>query len=534
MNEHVRLLNPSFTTTSTAQQGTMLQRNCACGTHSAGGGCPACSKKKLHLQRKLSIGAIDDPHEFEADRVAEQVMAMPTHAGVSSVTTHIQRYPGQLHGQMDTAPSSVEHVLASSGRALEPMLRRDMEQRFGYDFSHVRIHTGQAAEQSARDVNAIAFTMGSNIAFAAGQFSPTTRGGRTLLAHELTHVVQQTGVRAVNVADRLSSSAVAGPLVQRAPAGAVFSLNIDEFEGKVRRAIAYLANVGSTAEETTFVFYSVPILSQLAAGGFGYIDRNRRPYHGLILDFSFPAGRFSLSLVLDDTPPPENREVERGYFRPDGNTGTIGLRLQSELARQSVEEIASVLYHETIHLYSHLLRSGLWFSSTRTGRTLQPAVRAGVSLRSYRNQTRRVERQINSFIPLINRARQSRGAANVTAAQVSEFAQGLVEEAMVRAETFYFSAVRSTGPGTRGMEHEMTITGGGSYLNSYLFQMGDMLTPDDATAISRDSTAQSALRVIQAILDGVYSDHFRERWGPVNQTQELPTTRPSTARGFQP
>lgn len=314
----------------------------------------------------------------------------------------------------------------------------------------------------------------------------------------------------------------------------MFSLNIDEFERRVRRAIAHLANVRSTAEESTFVFYSVPILSQLAAGGFGYIDRKGTSFPGLILDFTFPAGRFSLSLVLDDTPPLAGGEVERGYFRPAGNSGTIRLRLQSELAQQSAEEIADTLYHETVHLYSYLLWSGIWFSSTQTGRSLLPAVRTGVSLSTYADEISRVERQINSFIPLINRARQSRGAANVTAAQVSAFARRLVEEAMVRAETAYFSFIRSTGPGRRGREHEMTVTGGGSFLSTYLFQFGDMLTPDDARAISRDSGAQRALRVIEAMLDGVYSDHFRVRWGPVGQTQELPTIRPISARGFQP
>ena len=84
-------------------------------------------------------------------------------------------------------------ALASPGRPLEPALRQDMEQRFGHDFSKVRVHTGAAAEQSARDVNARAYTMGHDIVFGAGRFAPETNGGRRLIAHELTHVVQQAG-----------------------------------------------------------------------------------------------------------------------------------------------------------------------------------------------------------------------------------------------------------------------------------------------------------------------------------------------------
>ena len=93
---------------------------------------------------------------------------------------------------MEAAPASVDQALASPGRPLEPALRQDMEQRFGYDFSAVRVHSGAAAEQSARDVNANAYTVGHNIVFGAGRFAPGTHEGRRLLAHELTHVVQQS------------------------------------------------------------------------------------------------------------------------------------------------------------------------------------------------------------------------------------------------------------------------------------------------------------------------------------------------------
>jgi hypothetical protein len=71
-----------------------------------------------------------------------------------------------------------------------------MEQRFGYDFSGVRVHSGAAAGQSAQDVDAYAYTVGHDIVFAANRFAPGTQAGRRLLAHELTRVVQQTGRQA--------------------------------------------------------------------------------------------------------------------------------------------------------------------------------------------------------------------------------------------------------------------------------------------------------------------------------------------------
>ncbi len=171
----------------------LLQRKCdSCGQHTiAGGTCGSCEKRKGVLQRKLMIGASNDPLEVEADRVADQVMAAPAQSPVNGAPLRIQRYAVQPGAP--AAPPSVDHVLASPGRPLEPALRQDMEHRFGHDFSRVRVHSGAAAEQSARDVNAYAYTVGQDIVFGGGQFTPGTHQGRRLIAHELTHVVQQSG-----------------------------------------------------------------------------------------------------------------------------------------------------------------------------------------------------------------------------------------------------------------------------------------------------------------------------------------------------
>lgn len=158
------------------------------------------------LQRKLTVGARHDPLEREADRIADQVLAMPAPAADSRASLHIQRYSEQASGQVDAVPDTVNQALAAHGRPIEPALRQDMEHRFGHDFSQVRIHAGGVAGQSARAVNAQAYTVGSDIVFGAGQFAPATHAGRRLLAHELTHVVQQS-----------QQSAGISPLVQRQP-----------------------------------------------------------------------------------------------------------------------------------------------------------------------------------------------------------------------------------------------------------------------------------------------------------------------------
>ena len=175
----------------------ILQRKCACGNHTvAGGECAECAKNKSGLQRKLAIGASNDPLEQEADRVADQALAAPAHSAVSGAHHVSSAYAGQATGQMDTAPASVDRVLASSGRPLEPALRQDMEQRFGHDFSRVRVHSGAAAEQSARDVNARAFTVGRNVVFGRGEYRHAPPGGITprARAHTCRPTKQEPGV----------------------------------------------------------------------------------------------------------------------------------------------------------------------------------------------------------------------------------------------------------------------------------------------------------------------------------------------------
>ena len=170
----------------------LLQRKCACGAQSHGSEeCSECASKKNNLQRKLAIGASNDPLELEADRVADQVLKGPGHAATSSTPPRIQRYSTRANESADAVPESVDRVLASSGRPLEPALRGDMEQRFGHDFSRVRVHTDAAAHESAHAVGALAYTVGDRMVFANGQFQPQASSGRRLLAHELTHVVQQ-------------------------------------------------------------------------------------------------------------------------------------------------------------------------------------------------------------------------------------------------------------------------------------------------------------------------------------------------------
>ena len=145
------------------------------------------------VQPKLSSGAGNDPLEHEADRIADRTVSS---SGANSRAPHIGSYRRPAATDLET-PTSVNHVVSGSGRPLDPAVRGDMETRLGHDFSRVRVHSDATAAQSARTINAEAYTAGHNIVFGPGKFAPSTQTGRHLLAHELVHVVQQSSTSQV-------------------------------------------------------------------------------------------------------------------------------------------------------------------------------------------------------------------------------------------------------------------------------------------------------------------------------------------------
>ena len=161
------------------------------------------------LQPKLSVTPPGDTYEQEADRVADQVMS-------SASVPPIQRkcdacaaggpcpeceeeeklQTKEVPGHVPQVTPKIESSLTSlrgGGQPLAPSVRAFFEPRFGRDFSGVRVHTDTTGAQSAKEIHARAYTVGSDVVFGDGQFSPSTSEGRTLLAHELVHTVQQGG-----------------------------------------------------------------------------------------------------------------------------------------------------------------------------------------------------------------------------------------------------------------------------------------------------------------------------------------------------
>ena len=166
------------------------------------------------VQAKLTVSQPDDPFEQEADQVADRVMRKC--AGCEEEEQELQRKEqGAGSNAVETAPSMVHDTLSSSGAPLDSTTRTYMEQRFGHDFESVRVHTGGRADAAARNVNSLAFTLGNDVVFREGQYAPHSNEGRRLLAHELTHVVQQNAGSATPAIQRQEAkpaSAAAGVL----------------------------------------------------------------------------------------------------------------------------------------------------------------------------------------------------------------------------------------------------------------------------------------------------------------------------------
>lgn len=159
------------------------------------------------IQAKLAVSQPGDPSEQEADRVADQVMRMPEPTVQRKCAACVGGGPcpkceaeqsGTLHRKADatSGPSASSDAAGLTshlghGKPLDPGTRAFFEPRFGHDFSHVRVHTDTTAAESARAVNASAYTVGRDMVFARGHYAPQTEHGQQLVAHELSHVVQQ-------------------------------------------------------------------------------------------------------------------------------------------------------------------------------------------------------------------------------------------------------------------------------------------------------------------------------------------------------
>src|SRR5215217_274812 len=224
----------------------VLQRKCACGGSARlTADCDECGQQKLSLQRSANTSATPGHNAASAPPIVHQVLnsgGRPLNQGIRQFMEprfgHDFRHAGTLHAlqagtsQLQVGPAD-DHYEREADTAAQTVMRADAsETARGFDFSQVRIHTDERAAESARAVDALAYTVGRDVVFGAGQFRPETSEGRQLIAHELAHVVQQNGAGA----GLQRKPDEAGPTLPYCPSVDVLEGKLDFSDPKTRRS----------------------------------------------------------------------------------------------------------------------------------------------------------------------------------------------------------------------------------------------------------------------------------------------------------
>jgi outer membrane protein OmpA-like peptidoglycan-associated protein len=210
---------------------TQRHSHCACG-----GGCPRC-KKRRSTETQANVSRTDDPYERKADRMASEVMR----GSVGPTMPPATKAP----------PTASSLAGLDEGRPLPDEVRRFFEPRFDFDFSHVRVHTGRAAHRAAQAVSARAFTLGGrDVVLGSGE----TVASNELLAHELTHVVQQVS------APELQRRVLRTPVIVDCDSGESANILAAEFDAEwwLDHALSLLRNPNQIAAELAFHFHALP------------------------------------------------------------------------------------------------------------------------------------------------------------------------------------------------------------------------------------------------------------------------------------
>ncbi len=221
------------------------------------------------VQPRLLLGPVTDAFEAEAEAVAARVVRSPAprqgaplHPGCTCGGTCARcrkaaadrvrtlRLPSGSHVE-GAVPDIVEQAASTDGRPLDPATRTFMETRFGHDFADVRIHSGPRAEAAALSIGAYAYTTGNDIVFGRDAYAPWRESGMRLLAHELTHVVQQ-GAAAPRLIQRATFNV--GSLTINVDYGGLASIPAADLVSAVEsRFIAFTGAADASAIHATLV-----------------------------------------------------------------------------------------------------------------------------------------------------------------------------------------------------------------------------------------------------------------------------------------
>ena len=495
----------------------------------------------------------------------------PAKAGPPIRSNLLQRAAIQPSAR-NMAPPIVQEALHSSGHPLDSATRAFMEPLFGHDFSRVRVHTDTKAAQSAQAVNALAYTVGRDMVFGAGQYAPGTAQGMRLLVHELAHTVQQqfrtpvperlevgpaedgyekaTREMAARtpVAQGRTLSPRPFPALQRQPvptpasgqtATSTFSVVQADYLKQVNRALQNMSGgiIGSNT-------LAGPIQSMLQAmvAQVTWRDAGGKGHGGSAIKYQLPGTpplTLNLRLVLDDMANPP----DAGRFEHTGKTdGKIIVRIQSN---PTADELTKTLFHEGLHLISEIINE---LGASRLGAQDRLALR-GVTLRVFQAQVAATRNQLDALAKSVNARRKATGQSEITRAGLDKMAPWLVEEVLVRAETevFRLYATAQQMRATRGPSVMVQgISAGGQSIDvnlamvqQYVFQFSNQFQKSDESSLTQAD--KQLLMTLSQMLDDLFKRQVKRRFSWVlwsisvpRATFQLPTQPLTPPASFGP
>jgi hypothetical protein len=398
------------------------------------------------------------------------------------------------------------------GTQLNGNTKSFMENRFGTSFDDVKIHNNDESAQLNRSLNAKDFTVSKNIYFNNGQHQPETDSGKHLLAHELTHVVQQKGTAGKD------SSVQKHPFIQRqqlpaptpTPLAPAFSVNQATYLGLVNSALGQMT--GRLVDSETLAPVVLPILQAMVASVVWKDDAGTTSGGGVV-HYMLP-GKVNLNLrmILSDAPSSQLA----GEFTPSGLTnGEMEIFIRNNATN---DDLAQTIYHEAMHLVGWLInRTPPALTLRSSARGLGQAGGVGTLDQSHWPQA---VSTIHMWLDVLAQSVNTRRAAGtqISTAAVDRMTHWLFDEVNVRIETEVFRVVQSTQQAlaTRGPS-VMLATGPNWLINTsmvdyYVFELSHVFQPGDRLGLN--PTDQQTLQTLLQILEGLFQGWVARRFNP--------------------
>lgn len=434
--------------------------------------------------------------------------------------------------------------IEGKGQDLGSTEREYFGERMGYDFTAVRIHTGEEAAESARDAGAKAFTFGNHVVFSQGRYNPESHQGRHLLAHELAHVVQQ------NPAQRTSPGKATGaaqPTVA-APAPAAVHRQVGEetetttappgttasvpgtgvpaptpgpvpappgpaapvatdpatFQSRLRIALAQMTTPTVAAETLSGTLE--PVLRDMAAQA-EWVDMNGVASGGTAVSVRLAEGgrTVHLRMVLDDAPPPT---LAGRFDSTSDDSGTLRIFTQ---ANENADVLATTLYHESLHLMRWLSRHApggdLVAETGATGG--RRATLEGIDPARQPRHLALVRRRVSDLADSVNVARPA--TDRIDGAGVDRVADFIMEEYLTRIETEVFRLMRDSDAIARSRHGSRRGDWRGGTLTNQLFPRPDVeMYLLEINSVFRAGDRDALGDFDTVTIDGLY-EYFRDR-----------------------